>query len=76
MAPKRGAANPKKVSPKNVEAGASRNEEWVPSHMGEAELERLVEVGMLPNHITVRWRPASGEPFPMPHTDEAIVFKD
>ena len=76
MALKKGAVNPKKASPKKVGAGASRDEEWVPSRMGEAELNRLVEVGVLPDRVTIGWRPASGEPFPMPHTDEVVVFED
>ena len=66
--------NPKKASPKKAGAGASHDEEWVPSHTGEAELERLVEAGVLPDRVTAGWWPASGEPFPMPNTDEAVVF--
>ena len=71
MAPKKGAVKPKKAA-----AEASHDEEWVPSKMGEAELNRLVEVGVLPDRTTARWRPALGEPFPMPHTDEVVVFED
>ena len=71
MAPKRGAANPKKASVR-----ASRDEEWVLSHTGEAEVNRLVEVGVLPDRITIGWWPTSGEPFPMPHNDEVVVFED
>jgi len=52
MAPKRRAVNPKKGSPKKAGTRASRDEEWVSSHMGEAELERLVEAGMIPDHVT------------------------
>ena len=44
--------------------------------MGEAELNRLVEAGVLPDRVIAGWRLASGEPFPMPHTDEAVVFED
>ena len=55
---------------------ASRDEEWVPSRMGVAEINRMVEAGVLPNHVTVGWRSASGEPFLMPHTDEVVVFED
>ena len=55
---------------------ASRDEEWVPSRMGEAELNIMVEAGVLPNRVTTGWRLALGEPFPMPHTDEAVVFED
>ena len=77
MAPKRGVGNPKKAT-----AGASHDNEWVPSHMGEAEINRMVEaeinrmveVGILLGRVTTRWWPANGEPYPMPHTDEAIVF--
>ena len=68
--------NPKKASPKKASARASRDEEWLPSCMGEAELKRLVEAGVLPDRVTAGWRPASGEPFPMPNTDEAVVFED
>ena len=71
MALKKGAGNPKKSI-----AGASCDNEWVPSNMGEAKINRMVEVGVLSDHVTVGWRPASGEPFPMPHTDEAVVFED
>ena len=71
MAPKKGAVKPKKAA-----AVASRDEEWVPSLMGEAELDRLVEAGVLPDRVTTGWRPARGEPFPMPHTDEVVVFED
>ena len=68
--------NPKKASLKKASAGARHDEEWVSSRTGEAELNRLVEAGILPDRVTVGWRPASGEPFPMPHTDKAIVFVD
>ena len=71
MAPKKGAANPKKTS-----AGVSRYEEWVLSRTLEAELNRMVEASVLPDRVTAGWRPALGEPFPMPHTDEAVVFED
>ena len=68
--------NPKKASPKKASAGASRDKEWVPSRNGEAELNRLVEAGVLPNRVTAKRRPTLGHPFPMPHTDEAVVFED
>ena len=76
MAPKNGAAKSKKTSPKKASTKAWRDKEWVPSQMGEAELNRLVEVGFLPDRATAGWRPALGEPFPMPHTDEVVVFED
>jgi len=75
MAPKRRAVNPKKASPKKAGVGASRDEEWAPSRTGEAELDRLVTAGVLPDRVTTVWRPASGEPFPMPNTDK-VVFED
>ena len=71
MAPKRGAGNPKKAT-----AGASRDNEWVPSLMGEAEINGMVEVGVLLECVTTRWRPTNGEPYPMLHTDEAVVLED
>ena len=71
MAPKKGAAKLRKVA-----TGASRDEEWVPSKTSVADLNRMVAAGILPDHLTTGWRPASGEPFPTPHTDEAVVFED
>ena len=71
MALKRGGGNPKKVA-----AGVSRDKEWVPSLMGETELNKLVEDNILPDRATGGWRPANGEPYPMPHTDEVVVFED
>ena len=71
MVPKRGVGNLKKAT-----AGASRDNEWVPSLMGGTELNRMVETGILPNRVTAGWCPADGEPFPMPHTDEVVVFED
>ena len=67
MAPMKGAMKPKK---------ASHDNEWVPSNMGEAEINRMVEAGILSDCVTTGWWPASGEPFYMPHTDAAIVFED
>jgi len=71
MAPKRGAGNPKKAI-----AGASHDNECATSNMGEAEINRMVEAGVLSDRVTAGWWPASGEPFPMPHTDEVVVFED
>ena len=71
MVPKRGGGNAKKAA-----TGASRDKEWVPSLMGETELNEMVEAGVLPNHITTGWHPANGEPYSMPHTDELVVFED
>ena len=67
--------NLKKASPKKVGGGASRDEEWTPSHTGEAELERMVTAGVLPDRVTAGWWPASGEPFPMPNTNDVVVFE-
>ena len=67
---------PKKTSPKKASAKVRHDKEWVPSHTGVPKLNRLVEAGVLPDRVTTRWRPALGEPFPMPHTDEAVVFED
>ena len=44
MTPKKGAMKPKKAA-----AVASHDKEWVPSRMREAEINRLVEVGILSN---------------------------
>ena len=71
MALKKGATKPRKVT-----ARASRDEEWVPAKMGEAELNGMVAAGVLPDRITTGWWPASGESFLMPHIDEVVVFED
>ena len=68
MAPKRRVGNPK------VAIGMSHDQEWVPSLMGETELNEMVEAGVLPDRVTVGWCSANGEPYPMPHTDEVVVF--
>ena len=39
---------------KKVAVGASRDKEWVPSLMGEMELNGMVEAGVLPNCVTTR----------------------
>ena len=44
--------------------------------MGEAEINRMVEAAVLPDRVTTGWWPANSEPYPMPHTDKAIVFED
>ena len=36
----------------------------------------MVTTSMLPGRVTGGWHPAIGEPFPMPNTDEVIVFED
>ena len=50
MASKKGAVKPKKAA-----AGASRDEEWVPSKMGEAEINRMVVAGILPDRVMAGW---------------------
>jgi hypothetical protein len=55
MVPKKGAMKPKKTSPKKASTEARRDEEWVESRMDEAELNRLVEVGVLPDRATAGW---------------------
>ena len=57
MAPKRGGGNPNKLATE-----ASRDKEWVPSLMGEKELNEMVEAGVLPDRVTAGWCPANGEP--------------
>ena len=44
MAPKWGGGNMKKAA-----TGASHDKEWVPSLMGEMELNEMVEAGVLPD---------------------------
>ena len=71
MAPKRGGGNAKKAA-----TGASCDKEWVPSLMGETELNEMVEAGVLLDHVTTGWHPTDGEPYLMPHTDKLVVFED
>ena len=71
MASKSGGGNAKKAAAK-----VSYDKEWVPSLMGETELDEMVEAGILPDRVTVEWRPTNSEPYPMPHTDELVVFEN
>ena len=61
---------------KKAATRASHDKEWVPSLMGEMELNMMVEASVLFDRVTAIWRLANGEPYPMPHTDEVIVFED
>ena len=61
---------------KKAAIGASRDKEWVTSLMGKTELNKMVEAGILLDYVTAGWHPANGEPYPMPHTDELVVFED
>ena len=47
----------------------------MPLRTREAELERMVTAGVLPDRVTGGWRLAIVEPFPMPNTDEVVVFE-
>ena len=71
MASKRGGGNAKKAATR-----ASHDKEWVPSLMGEIELNEMVEAGVLPDRVTAEWRLTNGEPYSMPHTDELVDFED
>ena len=42
----------------------------------ERALNNLVVLGILLDRVTAGWRPAVGENFPMPHSDELVVFED
>ena len=44
--------------------------------MGEMDLNDMVEAGVLPDRVTAGWRQADSELYPMPHTDELVVFED
>ena len=44
--------------------------------MGEAEINRMVEADVLSDRVTAGWQLVRGEPFPMPHTNEVVVFED
>ena len=63
------------MASKKAATVASRDKEWVQSRMGEEEINRMVEAGVLSDRVTAGWRSANGEPFPMPHTDEVVVFE-
>jgi len=71
MAPKRRGGNAKKAA-----ARVSHDKEWVSSLLAKMELNEMVEAGVLPDRVTVGWRPTDGGPYPMPHTDEIVVFED
>ena len=71
------------MAPKRSHGGSSRGsrelnrvEEWVVSISNEAVLNRLVEDGVLPDRVMMRWHPARGESFPTPRGDKLVVFED
>ena len=68
MAPKKEGGNSKKAT-----AGASHDKEWVPSLMGDTELNEMVEAGILPDRVTVGWRPADDEPIRC-HTMMSLLY--
>lgn len=71
MALKKNTAAVEKKAPKPVRL----DEEWSPSVMDKPALEKLVEAGLLKDEGTAGWRPAAGELYPMPNTNELVVFE-
>jgi len=71
MAPKRSYGRSKKAT-----CGICRDKEWVRFINSEAALNQLVVHGMLPDRVMVRWCPMASEDFPMPRTDELVMFED
>ena len=71
MAPKRNRSGSRRA-PREV----NRAEEWVQSVSDERALNNLVVLRILPGRATSGWRPAVGENFPTPHSDELVVFED
>jgi hypothetical protein len=52
------------------------DKEWVRSVSDETTLNNLVVHGVLPDRATAGWCLAAGENFPMPYSDELVVFND
>ena len=50
--------------------------EWTRSISDEVALNALVVDGVLPDRVTVGWRPSFGEEFPTPRTDELFIFEN
>ena len=71
MALKRNCDGSKKVAQE-----VSHFEGWVWSISNEVVLNNLVVHGVLPDRATVGWRPAAGEDFPIPHTNELVMFEE
>ena len=59
---------------KKAAAKTSHDKEWVPSLMGETELNEMVEAGVLPDRVTAGWCPADGEPYPMPQPTNSLYL--
>ncbi|CAN6363121.1 unnamed protein product [Urochloa humidicola] len=51
------------------------DEEWCRSISCQERLETLVVEGVLPDTATSGWRPAAGEDFPTPQTNEVVTFE-
>ena len=71
MAPKRNHSG-SRWAPRKV----NRAEEWVQYVSDERELKNLVVLRILLDRVTVGWCLVVGENFPMPHSDELVVFED
>ena len=71
MAPKRKCSSSSRASRE-----LNRVEEWVSPISNEVALNQLVVDGVLPDRVTVEWRPARGESFPTRCGDELVVFED
>ena len=78
----KGGKKHSRSSPKKSgrEAAESTNEvhhdqEWVRSTITWETLEKMVFEGILQDQVTAGWRPATGEPFPTPDTNELVVFE-
>jgi hypothetical protein len=55
--------------------GLSMGTQWEPSLTTQESLERLVAAGVLPEQAVAEWRVPTGDAYPMPRTDEAVVFE-
>jgi hypothetical protein len=76
MAPRKSTHVPPKKQ-KEPQPGELRlDQEWQRSSMMEKNILVLVAKGILPDRATAGWRPSNGEPYPMPNTNEVIVFAD
>ena len=51
-------------------------EEWVQSVCDERAHNNLEVLEILPDSVIAGWRLAVGENFPMPHSNELVVFED
>lgn len=63
-----------KGSKKETKEAAPSNDTWKRSKCTEADLQSLVDEGLLQDQSVVQWRPTASESAPYERTKEIVLF--